>query len=115
MLNFMVSCIIWICALYGFIDILKMIWNRSIHRRIETNGIYVIVAAKNQEQQIEMFLRSTIFRILYGKEEYLRKIIVTDLNSEDNTKVILEKLSEDYDEIKIVDWEALKKKLDNLD
>ena len=92
-----------------------MIWNRSIHRRIETNGIYVIVAAKNQEQQIEMFLRSTIFRILYGKEEYLRKIIVTDLNSEDNTKVILEKLSEDYDEIKIVDWEALKKKLDNLD
>ena len=62
-----------------------------------------------------MFLRSVIFRILYGKEEYLKNIIVTDLNSIDNTKEILEKFSEDYDEIKIVEWESLKQKLDNLD
>ena len=115
MLNFVISCIIWIFAIYGFIDIIKTIWNRKIHKRIETNGIYVIIAVKNQEQQIEMFLRSAIFRILYGKEEYLRNIIVTDLNSTDNTKELLEKFSEDYDEIKIIEWESLKKKLDNLD
>ena len=115
MLNFIINCFLWICAIYGCMDIIKTFWNANVHKRIETNGIYVIVAAKNQEQQIEMFLRSTIFRILYGKEEYLKKIIVTDLNSVDNTKEILEKLSDDYDEIKIADWEVLKKKLDNLE
>lgn len=115
MLNFFSSCIIWIFAIYGFIDFIKTIYNGRIHKRIETNGIYVIIAVKNQEQQIEMFLRSVIFRILYGKEEYLKNIIVTDLNSIDNTKEILEKFSEDYDEIKIAEWESLKQKLDNLD
>ena len=115
MFNFMMNCFIWIFALYGMIDIAKMIWARFIHKKIETNGIYVIIAAKNQEQQIEMFLRSVIFRILYGKEEQLKSIIVTDLNSKDNTKEILEKFSGDYDEIKIEEWENLKKTLDNLD
>lgn len=114
MLNFIVCCIVWTFAIYGFVDIFKILWNRRIHKRIETNGIYVIIAAKNQEQQIEMFLRSAIFRILYGKEEYLKNIIVTDLNSIDNTKAILEKFSEDYDEIKIIEWDNLKKKLDNF-
>ena len=81
------------------------------NRRIESNGIFVIVAVKNQEHQIEGFLRSVIFRILYGKEEYLKKIIVTDLDSVDNTKSILEKFSNDYSEIKLVDWETAKSNL----
>ena len=115
MYNFVVNCIIWIFALYGLIDIVKIIWSHYIHKRIETNGVYVIIAVKNQEQQIEMFLRSVIFRILYGKEDYLKNIIVTDLNSVDSTKSILEKFSEDYDEIKIVDWATLKKELDDLE
>ena len=55
MLNFFSSCIIWIFAIYGFIDFIKTIYNGRIHKRIETNGIYVIIAVKNQEQQIEMF------------------------------------------------------------
>lgn len=115
MFNFIINCILWICALYGAIDIIKTLWSNSIHKRIETNGIYVIVAAKNQEQQIEMFLRSAIFRILYGKEEYLKNIIVTDLGSMDNTKAILEKFSHDYNEIRIMEWETLKKTFDNMD
>ena len=75
----------------------------------------MIVAVKNQEHQIEGFLRSVIFRIIYGKDEYLKNIIVTDLDSVDSTKEILEKLSNDYEEIKVVDWEDCKKKLDNLE
>lgn len=115
MFNFIMNCFIWIFALYGMVDVAKMIWSRFIHKKIETNGIYVIIAAKNQEQKIEMFLRSVIFNILYGKEERLKNIIVTDLNSTDSTKEILQKFSEDYNEIKIVEWEYLKKKLDNID
>ncbi|HJJ11131.1 MAG TPA: glycosyltransferase [Clostridiaceae bacterium] len=115
MIDFILNCILWTLALYGFWDILKIIKSTLKNRRIESNGIFVIVAVKNQEHQIEGFLRSVIFRILYGKEEYLKKIIVTDLDSVDNTKSILEKFSNDYSEIKLVDWEACKKQLDSLE
>lgn len=115
MLDFILKCIVWTFAIYGLIDIFKVFKNYFISKRIESNGIFVIVAAKNQEQQIEGFLRSFIFRILYGKEEYLKNVIVTDLNSVDNTKEILEKFSDDYDELKLVDWEDCKKRLDNLE
>lgn len=115
MLDFILNCILWTLALYGLLDIIKIIKSSIKSKRIESNGIFVIVAVKNQEYQIEGFLRSVIFRILYGKEEYLKNIIVTDLNSVDNTKEILERLSNDYEEIKIVNWEECKKKLDNLD
>ena len=112
MIDFILNCILWTLALYGFWDILKIIKSTLKNRRIESNGIFVIVAVKNQEHQIEGFLRSVIFRILYGKEEYLKKIIVTDV---DNTKSILEKFSNDYSEIKLVDWETCKKQLDSLE
>ena len=115
MLDFILNCVLWTLALYGLLDIIKIIRNSLVNKRIESNGIFVIVAVKNQEHQIEGFLRSVIFRILYGKEEYLKKIIVTDLNSIDNTKDILEKFSNDYEEIKIIDWEDCKKQLDNLE
>ena len=115
MLNFLINCIIWICALYGAFDIGRIFLYHSIHKKIKTNGIHVIVAAKNQENQIEMFLRSIIFRGLYGKEDYLKNIIVMDLNSTDNTRAILEKFSEDYNEINLVEWDALKKTIDNMD
>ena len=115
MLDFVLNCILWTLALYGIIDIFKIIRNYLVHKRIESNGIFVIVATKNQEFQIEGFLRSVIFRVLYGKEEYLKNIIVTDLNSEDNTKCILEKFSSDYQEIRLVDWEECKRKLDSLE
>lgn len=115
MLDFILNCILWTLALYGLWDILKIIKNTFSNRRIESNGIFVIVAVKNQEHQIEGFLRSVIFRILYGKEEYLKNIIITDLNSIDNTREILEKISSDYDEIKMIDWEDCKRQLDNLE
>ena len=115
MFNFITYCILWIFALYGLIDIIKIAINSFKCKRIESNGIYVIVAAKNQEFQIEGFLRSSIFRILYGKEDYVENVIVTDLDSVDNTKAILENLSKDYDEIKVVGWDECKKMLDNLE
>ena len=115
MLDFIINCILWTLALYGLIDIFKLIIGAFKYKRIESNGIYVIVAAKNQELQIEGFLRSVIFRLLYGKEEYFENVIVTDLNSVDNTKAILENFAKDYNEIDIISWEECKKLLDNLE
>ena len=77
--------------------------------------IYVIIAVKNQEEKIEGFLRSILFKILYGREDYLKNIIVADLNSSDNTKEIAKKLSKDYDILKVTGWKECKDIIDNVD
>ena len=100
MFDFILNCILWSFAIYGIIDIAKSIKSCWIHKRIENNGIFIIIATKNQEFQIEGFMRSVMFKVLYGKNEYIKRIIVTDLNSQDSTKEIIKKLSEDYQEIK---------------
>ena len=115
MLEFVLSTIFWTLAIYGLFEVIKNIIYISRFTKFKSDGIHVIIAVKNQEEKIEGFLRSVIFRILYGKEEYLKKIIVTDLDSVDNTKSILEKFSNDYSEIKLVDWEDCKKQLDSLE
>ena len=56
------------------------------------DGIYIIIATKNQENKIEVFLRSCLFKIFYGKEEYIKDVIVTDLCSNDKTREIEERI-----------------------
>lgn len=115
MLNFILNGIIWVLALYGLIEIIKTIYYACICSKIKTNGIYFIIAVKNQEKQIENFMRSTIFRILYGKEENIKEIIVSDLGSTDNTKEILENLKKDYEFLNLLDWNTCKDLIDNLE
>ena len=70
---------------------------------------------KNQEEKIEGFLRSIIFKILYGREDCLKNIIVADLQSTDNTKEIVRKLSKDYEVLKVTTWKECKDLMDNID
>ena len=42
-------------------------------------------------------------------------IIVADLHSEDKTKEIVKKLSDDYDVIKVTSWRECKEVIDNID
>ena len=98
---------------YG--DGIKNIIYISTYTRFKSDGIYVIIAVKNQEEKIEGFLRSILFKILYGREEYLKNIIVADLNSSDNTKDIVRKLSKDYDILKVTSWKDCKEIMDNVD
>lgn len=113
-MKFILNCIFWTLAIYGFWDILKIIFESFIHKKIKSNGIFLIIATKNQEYQIEGFLRSVVFRILYGKYDYLKNVILTDLNSTDSTKLILEKFSKDYNDIKLIEWNDCKVQLDKL-
>ena len=82
---------------------------------MKADGIYVIIAIKNQEDKIEGFLRSILFKILYGREEYLKNIIVADLESTDNSKEIAKKLSEEYEILKVTSWRECKEIMDNVD
>ena len=79
MLEFVLNAIFWILAIYGLFEIVKNIIYISTYTKFISDGIYVIIAVKNQEEKIEGFLRSSLFKILYGKEEYIKDIIVTDL------------------------------------
>ena len=114
MSTFIVNAIIWTLAIYGLLEIIKNIIFTYTYTNLKADGIYMIIAVKNQENKIEVFLRSILFRILYGKDEYIRNVIVTDLNSKDNTKEILDKLSKDYKYIEVVEWKEFKEIMENI-
>ena len=114
MLDFILNGILWVLALYGLFEIIKTIIYTYTYTNLKSDGIYIIIATKNQEKKIEGFLRSFLFRVIYGKEENVKDIIVTDLGSDDDTPKILEKLSKDYDCIKIADWKDCKEVIDSV-
>ena len=124
--NFIINSILWIFALYGFFELVKQVIYICTYTNMKADGIYIIIAVKNQEEKIEGFLRSilfkiegflrsVLFKILYGKEEEVKDIIVTDLNSTDRTKEILNKLSTDYEYVKNTNWKECKEIIDNID
>lgn len=104
MLDFIITTVIWTLALYGLFEIIKNVIYIFNCCKLRTNGTYVIIATKNQESQIENFIRVLMFRILYGKEDCVKNIILADLDSKDNTMEILKKLEKDYDGIQTVTW-----------
>jgi len=112
--EFVINGIIWTLALYGLIEIIKEIMYIFSYTKLKSDGIYVIIATKNQENNIETFIRTILFRIIYGKEKSIKNIITVDLNSSDKTLEILQKLSKDYEYIKIINWKECKELLDNI-
>ena len=55
-----------------------------------------------------------MFRILYGKEEKIKNVIIVDLNSTDNTRKIVEKLQEEYEQITILNLKDCKELLESV-
>ena len=108
MWDYIISAVIWTLALYGLIEIIKNILYIFNCTNLKSDGIYIIVAVKNQENKIEGFLRNFLFRIIYGKEENIQNIIVTDLGSIDDTVNILNKLEKEYENIKVTNWKECK-------
>ena len=115
MMNFIVNTCIWTLALYGFFEIIKNIIYVCTYANYKEDGIYIIIATKNQENKIEGFLRSCLFKIFYGKEEYIKDIIVTDLQSRDKTKEIEEKIVKNMQGITVLKWKECKELIDNIE
>lgn len=111
---FIVNSIVWILAIYGLIEIIKNIIYIFACTKFKSNGIYFIIAVKNQENKIEVFLRTIIFKLIYGKEDFLNNIIITDLDSKDDTLKIIDKLSKEYDILKNMSWKECKQLVENL-
>ena len=113
-MEFVVNTIFWTLAIYGLFEIIKNFITIITYTNFKSDGIYIIIAVKNQEEKIEGFLRSILFKILYGKEDNLKNIIVADLESEDNTKEIAKKLSNDYEVLKVATWKECKEIMDSV-
>lgn len=112
--DFILNSILWTLAIYGLIEIIKVCIYTFTYKTIQTHEVCFIIAVKNGEQKIEGILRTILFRMLYGKEEYVRDIIVADLGSTDETKNLLDKLQNDYNNIEVMDWEDCKKKVEEM-
>lgn len=112
--DFILNTMLWTLALYGLFEILKTIINIYTYTNLKSDGIYVIIAVKNQENKIEGFLRSFLFRVIYGKEDYIKNIIITDLDSKDETINILNRLEKDYEYIKVTNWKECKEVIENI-
>ena len=115
MLEFILSTTFWTLAFYGLFELVKNIIYICTYTKLKSDGIYVIIAVKNQEDKIEGFLRSILFKILYGREEELKNVIVADLESKDDTKTIAKKLSKDYECLKVLSWKETRELMDNVD
>ena len=115
MFQFVINTIFWTFAFYGFFEFVKNIVYLCTYTKCKLDGINVIVTVKNQEDKIEGFLRSLVFKILYGKEDSIKNIIVADLKSDDKTKEIVQKLSIDNEMIKVLSWKECKDVIDLID
>lgn len=113
-MEFILNTVFWTLAIYGLIEIIKNIINIFTYTKFKSDGIYLIIAVKNQEEKIECFLRSSLFKILYGKEDYLKNIIVADLKSTDKTKEIAKKMELEYECLKVTSWKECKDIIDNV-
>lgn len=112
--NFILTSIIWTLALYGLFEIIKNIIYICSVTRLKSDGIYMVIAVKNQANKIEGFIRSILFRFLYGKENDIKNIIVADLDSQDETKQILNRMQKEYDILKVIDWKDCKEMIENV-
>lgn len=113
-MEIIVTISVWTLAFYGLFEIIKNIINIFTCTKLHTDGIYFIVAAKNQENNIEAFLRNLMFKIIYGKEETIKNILVVDLDSKDKTKEIIEKLENEYEQIHTMNLKECKELIENI-
>ena len=114
-MELILNTIFWTLAIYGLIEIIRNIIYLYTYTKLKSDGIYLIIAVKNQEERIEGILRAILFKNLYGREEYFKKIILADLKSTDSTKEIAKKLSEEYECLKVVSWKECKDIIDSVD
>ena len=70
---------------------------------------------KNQEKRIEGVLRSILFKIMYGKEDVIKKVILTDLDSKDKTFKTLKNFKKENNYVNVSTWKDCKDIMDTID
>lgn len=106
-MTFILEVFVWVLALYGLLEIVKDLINISKINDIEKKGIKHLMFVKNQEENIEGYLRTYLLKRVVDNKIYNDDVLVIDLESTDNTKKILKKLEEETNEIKCISIEQV--------
>ena len=114
-LDIILDALVYILAIYGLIEIIKTIYYIMKFTNLNEDGIYIIIGVKNQEKNIEGIVRSILFKIMYGKEEKIKKVILADLDSTDKTSKKLKKLKKENDFLEVTNWKKCKDIIDLVD
>lgn len=104
MLDFILTSILWILALYGLFEIIKTIIHIRKYPKISFTGTSFVITVHNQENNIEYFLRLLIYQMLYYNLS-IPEVIVVDLDSTDNTLDILHAFAKDFNFITVLSLE----------
>lgn len=112
MLNIISTSILWTLAIYGIIEIIRELISIVTKENTRLKNTYIIIAVKDNEENVEFFLRSTLYNLYNDNQELLENVIIADMGSNDNTSKIIEKLAKEYEPIKVMDWNNCKELLD---
>ena len=108
MFEFLIELVIWILCIYGLFSIIQDCVNFNTYKKLEEN-IKFVMTVKNVENGIEEYIRE----LTYGRNFY-NNLVVVDLESEDDTMDILQKLEREKFNTKVLNKEDGKKYLNNM-
>lgn len=104
MLDFILTSLLWILALYGLFEIIKTIIHINKFPKMNLDSTSFIITVFNQENNIEYLLRLFIYKMLYYNLS-IPQITIVDMDSTDNTLNILRAFSRDFYFIKVLTYD----------
>ena len=98
MFSVFVKTIITFLVVYAVIDIVIRLINTTVFSTPHGDeDVFVILRVRNQEEQLEGIVRTIIWKNLnLTNGGYIPNIVIVDMGSDDCTRLIGERLSEDY-------------------
>ena len=97
MLGFIVEVVAWILCIYCLLSIINDIIDEVSYKKIK-NNTKLILTVKDAEEGIENYIRQLNF-----SKNFYNNLVVIDLDSKDETFNIVQKLSEEGINIKVLD------------
>lgn len=101
-------------AVYGFIQIVIYTYDFFLDcKRLKNKVIYTVVALKDEEENAEMIARAMLLKTFKNDSGIAdNKLIMVDMESEDNTKAILKRMEMEGKGLIVMDKEELIKEIE---
>ena len=102
--NVFIEALLYFFVCVGIIRLSADIWNFFVHKAKSPDDMYVVLTVKNQQDTVEGMIRSIVWQNLQCKNGgVVPQVVVVNLDSADDTPIILERLSQTYDFIHVMD------------
>lgn len=108
--------VITVLVIYAVITIFeKIITAIFVPEPYKKQNVFIVIKVKNQGKNIEGIVRSIIWKNLkMNQGGYIPNILIVDRGSKDDTRIISEKLSDDYSFVFYITEEQFEKMKDSF-